>query len=159
MSTWDIVTLLWRTSFLVSIENHQRSHCYRGGSRTAATSKIENFVKPFTIITKCSILGIAVVLDAPLVSLCKMWISLRPYAFIQKCYYLDTIFLEKIHHISTNFYEKLLRYVKLQRRVFWGLWNCFVKLIFHIFWKLRQLERYYFGRSIHYLLLSISILI
>ena len=46
---------------------------FRGGSRTAATSKIEYFViivnglKPLTIITKCSILGVAAVLDPPMV--------------------------------------------------------------------------------------------
>ena len=44
----------------------------RSGSRTAATSKMERFViivngwKPLTIITKCSILDIAAVLDPPL---------------------------------------------------------------------------------------------
>ena len=36
----------------------------RGGSRTAATSKMELFV--ITIITKCSILDVAAVLDPPL---------------------------------------------------------------------------------------------
>ena len=45
----------------------------RGGSRTAATSKIELFViivngfQPLTIITKCSILDVVSVLDPPLV--------------------------------------------------------------------------------------------
>ena len=45
---------------------------YRGGSRTAATSKMERFViivngwKPLTIITKRSILDVATVLDPPL---------------------------------------------------------------------------------------------
>ena len=44
----------------------------RGGSRTAATSKMERFViivngyKPLTIMTKCSILDVAAVLDPPL---------------------------------------------------------------------------------------------
>ena len=48
---------------------------YRGGSRTAATSKMERFViivngwKPLTIIAKRSILDVAVVLDPPLVYL------------------------------------------------------------------------------------------
>ena len=43
-----------------------------GGSRTAATSKMELFViivkgfQPLTIITKCSILDVAAVLDATL---------------------------------------------------------------------------------------------
>ena len=45
----------------------------RGGSRTAATSKMEHFViivngwKPLTIITKSSILDVAAALDPPLV--------------------------------------------------------------------------------------------
>ena len=44
----------------------------RGGSRTAASSKVERFViivngwKPLTIITKCSTLDVAAVLDPPL---------------------------------------------------------------------------------------------
>ena len=44
----------------------------RGGSWTAATSKMELFViivngwKPLTIITKCSILDVVAVLDPPL---------------------------------------------------------------------------------------------
>ena len=46
----------------------------RGGSRTAATSKMERFeiivngLKPLTIITKRSILDVAAVLDPPLVN-------------------------------------------------------------------------------------------
>ena len=46
--------------------------CTRGGSRTAATSKMDRFViivngwKPLTIITKRSILDVAAVLDPPL---------------------------------------------------------------------------------------------
>ena len=45
----------------------------RGGSRTAATSKMEHFViivnawKPLTIITRSSILDVAAVLDPPLI--------------------------------------------------------------------------------------------
>ena len=44
----------------------------RGGSRTAATSKMERFViivngwKPLTITIKCSILDVVAVLDPPL---------------------------------------------------------------------------------------------
>ena len=47
----------------------------RGGSRTAATSKMERFViiangfQPLTIITKRSILDVAAVLDPPLMEL------------------------------------------------------------------------------------------
>ena len=46
---------------------------FRGGSRAAATSKMDIFViighgwKPLTIITKCSILDVAAVLDPPLI--------------------------------------------------------------------------------------------
>ena len=46
---------------------------FRGGSRTATTSKMERFViivngfEPLTIITKRSILDVAAVLDPPLV--------------------------------------------------------------------------------------------
>ena len=45
---------------------------FRGGSRTAATTKMELFViivngfQPLSIITKCSILDVAAVLDPPL---------------------------------------------------------------------------------------------
>ena len=51
----------------------------RGGSRTAATSKMEHFViivdgcQPLTIITKCSILDAAAVLDPPLVRSDLIW--------------------------------------------------------------------------------------
>ena len=57
---------------------------YRGGSWSAATSKMEHFLiivngwKPLTIITKRSILDVAAVLDPPLVrsfSLTKMLTS------------------------------------------------------------------------------------
>ena len=47
----------------------------RGGSRAAATSKMERFViivnclKPLTVITKRSILDVAAALDPPLTSL------------------------------------------------------------------------------------------
>ena len=50
------------------IKNNRRLRVNRGGSRTAATSKMEHFViiangwKPLTIITKSSILDVAIVL-------------------------------------------------------------------------------------------------
>ena len=53
-----------------------------GGSRTGATSKMEFFViivngwKPLTIITKCSILDVAAVLDPPLFMM-RLWRALR----------------------------------------------------------------------------------
>ena len=46
--------------------------CFKGGSRTAATSKMDRFVitvngfQPLTIITKRSILDVAAILDPPL---------------------------------------------------------------------------------------------
>ena len=56
--------------YICILENHGIS--LRGGSRTAATSKMERFMiivngwKPLTIITKHSILDVAAVLDPPL---------------------------------------------------------------------------------------------
>ena len=53
----------------------------RGGSRTAATTKMERFViivngwEPLTIITKCSILDVAAALDPPL----KIYAGLYKY--------------------------------------------------------------------------------
>ena len=61
----------------------------RGGSRTAATSKMEHFViivngfQPLTIITKCSILDVAAVLNPPLLS-------------IFSCYLISYIYLNAI---------------------------------------------------------------
>ena len=55
-----------------SDKTDQLQYKARGGSRTAATSKVERFViivnsfQPLYIITKCSILDIAAVLDPPL---------------------------------------------------------------------------------------------
>ena len=46
---------------------------FKGGSRAAATSKMERFViivngfQPLTIITKCCILDLAAALDPPLI--------------------------------------------------------------------------------------------
>ena len=57
---------------LVVSSSISRPRMLRGGSRTAATSKMECFViivngfQPFTIITKRSILDVAAVLDPPL---------------------------------------------------------------------------------------------
>ena len=56
----------------------------RGGSRTAATFKMERFViivngwKPLTIITKRSILDVAAVLDPPLKKLLLSLLLLLP---------------------------------------------------------------------------------
>ena len=64
------------------LANHTLSLC-RGGSRTAATSKMEDFViivngwKPLTIITKTSILDVSVVLDPPLLLHITLYNSAR----------------------------------------------------------------------------------
>ena len=55
----------------INIEHY--INIYRGGSRAAATSKMEHFViivngfQPLTIITKRSILDVAAALDPPLI--------------------------------------------------------------------------------------------
>ena len=57
------------------------NNCTRGGSGTAATSKMERFVitvngwKPLAIVTKRSILNVAAVLDPPLTMLIKLIIK------------------------------------------------------------------------------------
>ena len=59
-------------AYFESIHKYQLNSQCRGGSRTAATSKIEHFLiivngwKPLTIITKSSILDVAAVLGPPL---------------------------------------------------------------------------------------------
>ena len=59
---------------------HSREKCeIRGGSRTAATSKVELFVRivnsfqPLTIITKSFTLDVAAVLDPPLEMNLTIW--------------------------------------------------------------------------------------
>ena len=64
----------------------------RGGSKTAATSKMECFViivngfQPLTIITKCSILDVAAVLDPPLV---RTITKKKKYAYKRNDTHLD----------------------------------------------------------------------
>ena len=56
----------------MTIPSNKRRQLLRGGSRTAATSKMDRFViiingwKPLTIITRGSILDVAAVLGPPL---------------------------------------------------------------------------------------------
>ena len=80
--------VLWNREILVSLFGIPVSwkslllifffHIGRGGSRTAATSTMEHFMiifnswKPLTIITKSSILNVAVVLDPPLYRLVQV---------------------------------------------------------------------------------------
>ena len=61
----------------------------RGGSRTAATSKMEQIViivnrfQPLTIITKCSVLDVAAVLDPPMsLSTQILNLTIGPLSFI-----------------------------------------------------------------------------
>ena len=66
----------------MTIENNNKS---RGRSRTAATSKMQLFViivngyQPLTIITKCSILDVAAVLDPSLKIVLLRLIELLKY--------------------------------------------------------------------------------
>ena len=80
--------------FTVSFD---KKSVFRGGSRTAATSKMDHFViivngwKPLTIITKRSILNIAVALDPPLLlthflrmfRFFTSWKRLKAYGFLK----------------------------------------------------------------------------
>ena len=66
----------------MTIENNNKS---RGRSRTAATSKMQLFVtivssyQPLTVITKCSILDVAAVLDPSLKMVLLRLIELLKY--------------------------------------------------------------------------------
>ena len=67
--------ILHKFSVLTFLSEEYSENCqiYRGGSRTAAASKMEHFViivndwKPLTIITKRSILNVGADLDPPLI--------------------------------------------------------------------------------------------
>ena len=71
----------------MTIENNNKS---RGRSRTAATSKMQLFVtifssyQPLTIITKCSILDVAAVLDPSLKMVLLRLIELLKYCGMAK---------------------------------------------------------------------------
>ena len=76
----------------------------RGGSRAAATSKMEHFViivngfQPLTIITMCSTLDVAAALDPPLSirqSLSSKVVSERAQTFVSEIRHLDIIFYTK----------------------------------------------------------------
>ena len=74
------------------------SNTGRGGSRAAATSKMEFFeiivngFQPLTIITKCSILDAAAVLDPPLTRFQKnMNIANAEWIFDQKEYHIQNL--------------------------------------------------------------------
>ena len=84
----------------------------RGRSRTAATFKMELFViivngfQPLTIITKCHILDVAVVLDPPLQTLKRLQ---QRVICNNKCYsFRFTLFSIAIFFIKSNFAHFLL---------------------------------------------------
>ena len=77
-----------------------------GGSRTAATSKMQLFVvivnglQPLTIITKCSIFDVAAVLDPPLNM--GFVYCIFPY----KYRILDSVFIREIQ-VTENVYSRI----------------------------------------------------
>ena len=70
------MTIVFKNTFEIQTQEclAQEANIARGGSRAAATSKMEHFViivngwKPLTIITKRSILDVAAALDPPLIA-------------------------------------------------------------------------------------------
>ena len=70
---------LFVTILIIKVVTWMTALIHRGGSRAAATSKMERFViivngfQPLTIITKRSILDLAAVLDPPLIHIFKSW--------------------------------------------------------------------------------------
>ena len=64
----------------------------RGESRTAATSKMEHFVNPLTIITKSSILDVAAVLDPPLGEVADVMVfQKKPQIFEKNLFKRDVV--------------------------------------------------------------------
>ena len=85
-----ITFFVWINSFIIY---------NRGGSTTAATSKMECFViivngfQPLTTITKCSILDVAAVLDSPLFKVLQYDDKLGSDDKLFKTSYLEFIYL------------------------------------------------------------------
>ena len=121
----------FESCIIVSLQNNERDlssnskfrdtcMTVRGGSRTAATSKMELFViivngfEPLTIITKCSILDVAAVLDPPLEVLIIIGISEKviPNNMTILSYRFDTIMncinLRYEKHMKSNFSSPVL---------------------------------------------------
>ena len=87
---------------------------HRGGSRTAATSKMEDFViivngfQPLTIITKNTILDVAAVLD-PSVSCCFKSLLLEIYNLkVCSLWYLKSYFVTFIGHVLGPFQTSMM---------------------------------------------------
>ena len=78
----------------MTIENNNKS---RGRSRTAATSKMQLFVtivssyQPLTIITKCSILDVAAVLDLPLITLNTSLLEGKLSLVVNQSFFNETV--------------------------------------------------------------------
>ena len=102
--------------------NMSRVTRFRGGSRAAATSKMERFViivngwEPLTIITKSSILDVAAALDPPLVVVFQLrWLqefslkNVQQKKFIIRWNRAIEIF---ILNLAQNYYRKELLSVK-----------------------------------------------
>ena len=106
---------------------HLSSNLLRGGSRTAATSKMECFVMPLTIITRHSILNVAAVLDPPLL-LCTedMW-ARHFYFFVQQNTW------KKLKSIANN--RTLPLHLKLKKPVSPQFTESLHLVIFDQLWK------------------------
>ena len=100
---------------------------FRSGSRTAATSKMERFViivngwKPLTIITKCSILDVAVVLDPPLLFVLiyveelkniKVQHNVQLWRFVHMLNFLKLIKFTALFHFSSSDQSEMVDWLK-----------------------------------------------
>ena len=112
--SYGILSGLSITFFFKKVKTFFRES--RGGSRTAATSKMERFViivgawKPLTIITKHSILVIAAALHPPVVSyLTKyFWLFVKSvYLFSESNTYIVSIRLHKGNYRNRNIHREL----------------------------------------------------
>ena len=105
--------------YLITKSNHsffRTFSIFRGGSRTAATSRMGHFViivngwKPLTIIIKCSTLDVAAVLGPPLILTSFCWIK---HEYIKLGFTTDNYSIDR----PINFYSK--------RYVFVSVWFAF----------------------------------
>ena len=96
---------------VVSEEDQYKYDLTRGGSRTAATSKMERFVmecwKPLTILTKRSTLDVTVVLDPPLLTP-----DVAKYARVKEADLIKNVLIKNPVLESTNHVESLDGFVK-----------------------------------------------
>ena len=96
---------------VVSEEDQYKYDLTRGGSRTAATSKMERFVmecwKLLTILTKSSILDVTAVVDPPLLTL-----DVAKYAKVKEADLIKNVLIKNPVLESTNHVESLDGFVK-----------------------------------------------